>query len=82
MNVKIPGSVPDKMIVGPKVMLVNKYSASDGDLFPWAFKHHDIGTVIGERTWGGVIGIRSSLHFVDGTQLRKPEFGSYHPKPK
>ncbi len=29
------GTVPDAVQVGPKVCLINKYSASDGDLFPW-----------------------------------------------
>ena len=31
------GTVPDAVQVGPKVCLINKYSASDGDLFPWGF---------------------------------------------
>ena len=32
------GTVPDAVLVGPKVCLINKYSASDGDLFPWGFR--------------------------------------------
>ena len=36
-----------------------------------------MGKVIGKRTWGGVIGIRQSLPFVDGGQLFKPEFAPY-----
>jgi tricorn protease len=36
-----------------------------------------MGTVIGVRTWGGVVGIRGSLPFIDGMDLRKPEFASY-----
>jgi tricorn protease len=59
------------------VMLINQYSASDGDLFPYAFEKHKLGTVIGMRTWGGVVGIRGSLPFIDGMDLRKPEFASY-----
>ncbi|MEI6457054.1 MAG: hypothetical protein WCO93_12255, partial [bacterium] len=31
----------------------------------------------GVRTWGGVVGIRGSLPFVDGSSLRKPEFAPY-----
>jgi tricorn protease len=76
-NVEIPGHTPRQMILGPKVMLINQYSASDGDLFPYAFKKHQMGTVIGVRTWGGVVGIRGSLPFIDGMDLRKPEFASY-----
>jgi tricorn protease len=76
-NVEIPGHVPREMILGPMVMLINQYSASDGDLFPYAFEKHKLGTVIGTRTWGGVVGIRGSLPFIDGMDLRKPEFASY-----
>ena len=76
-NVKEIGHTPREMILGPKVLLINNYSASDGDLFPYAFKKHKLGTVIGMRTWGGVVGIRGSLPFVDGADLRKPEFASY-----
>ncbi|MCF8218884.1 MAG: PDZ domain-containing protein [Bacteroidales bacterium] len=76
-NVEIPSHTPSKMMLGPKVLLIDKYSASDGDLFPFAFKKHDMGTVIGERSWGGVVGIRGSLPFIDGADMRKPEYASY-----
>ena len=29
------------------------------------------------RTWGGVVGIRGSLPFIDGGDLRKPEFALF-----
>jgi tricorn protease len=70
-------SVPRQMILGPKVLLIDRYSASDGDLFPYSFKKHQLGTVIGTRSWGGVVGITGSLPFIDGQDLRKPEFASY-----
>jgi len=76
-NVPVGSVNPDEMMVGPKVMLVNEYSASDGDLFPYQFKFYGMGTVIGNRTWGGVVGIRGSLPFIDGGEFRKPEFGKY-----
>lgn len=38
-NVLIPGVVPTQTMVGPKVLLFNQYSASDGDLFPYGFKN-------------------------------------------
>ncbi len=76
-NVEIPGHTPQQMMLGPMVLLVNQYSASDGDLFPYSFKKHNLGKVIGMRTWGGVVGIRGSLPFIDGMDLRKPEFASY-----
>lgn len=76
-NKEVSGHVPTKMLLGPKVLLIDQYSASDGDLFPYSFKKHDMGTVIGLRSWGGVVGIRGSLPFIDGGDLRKPEFASY-----
>ncbi len=68
---------PEQMMLGPKVLLVDNYSASDGDLFAYQFKKLKIGKVIGVRTWGGVVGIRGSLPFVDGGDLRKPEFAPF-----
>jgi tricorn protease len=69
--------VPDGTVLGPKVLLINFASASDGDLFPYQFKKNKIGTVIGTRTWGGVVGIRGTLPFIDGGVLMRPESGSY-----
>ncbi len=73
----VPRTSPEGMEYGPKVMLINKYSASDGDLFPYQFKVLKIGKLIGTRTWGGVTGIRGSLPFIDGGSLTKPEFSTY-----
>ncbi len=71
------GTTPEGTHNGPKVLLVNKYSASDGDLFPWSFKANKIGTVIGTRSWGGIIGISGSLPYMDGTDIRVPFFTNY-----
>jgi tricorn protease len=69
-----PGIKPDGTMAGPKILLVDLYSASDGDLFPYQFKYHKLGKVIGTRTWSGVVGIRGSLPIVDGGSLNRPEF--------
>lgn len=73
-------TVPDAVQVGPKVCLINKYSASDGDLFPWGFRALGLGKLIGTRTWGGIVGISASLPFIDGTDIRVPFFTSYDVK--
>ena len=65
------------MHLGPKVCLINQYSASDGDIFPYRFRKYQLGKLIGKRTWGGVVGIRGSLPFVDGGMLTKPEFAPF-----
>jgi tricorn protease len=74
------GTVPEGTHTGPKVLLINKYSASDGDLFPWSFKATNLGTVIGTRTWGGIVGISGSLPYLDGTDVRVPFFTNYDSK--
>ncbi|MCA1803523.1 MAG: hypothetical protein LC662_13830 [Rhodothermaceae bacterium] len=64
-------------MIGPLVTLLDEFSASDGDIFPYRFRKHDLGLLIGKRSWGGVIGIRGSLPIVDGGFLNRPEFGLY-----
>jgi tricorn protease len=68
---------PSGQILGPKVMLLNEFSASDGDIVAYRFKKHKLGPVIGKRSWGGVVGIRNPLPLVDGGSLFKPEFSRY-----
>jgi tricorn protease len=65
------------MMPGPKVLLMDNYSASDGDLFPYQFKYYKIGKTVGVRTWGGVVGIRGVLPIIDGGVLNRPEFAHY-----
>jgi tricorn protease len=72
-----PGIDPDGTLNGPLVMLCDEFSASDGDIVTYRFKFYKLGTVVGKRTWGGVVGIRGSLPFVDGGYLNKPEFSRY-----
>src|SRR5262249_3076680 len=61
-----PMTNPSQTFLGPMVCLLNEFSASDGDLFPYRFRQHKLGQLIGKRTWGGVVGIRGSLPLLDG----------------
>ncbi len=72
-----PSPNPPDQLVGPKVTLMNEYSASDGDIFPFRFRSMGIGKLIGKRSWGGVVGISGSLPFVDNGTLMRPEFAPY-----
>jgi tricorn protease len=72
-----PGPNPGALVWGPKVCLIDEFSASDGDIFSYRFKKHGLGKLIGKRTWGGVVGIRGSLPLLDGGSLHKPEFSRY-----
>ena len=72
-----PQPDPEEVMMGPKVCLIDEFSASDGDVFPYRFRQYKLGKLIGKRTWGGVVGIRGSLPLLDGGYLMKPEFASY-----
>ena len=69
--------VPNQAFYGPKCVLIDKYSSSDGDLFPYSFKKLGVGKLIGKRSWGGIVGISGSKPFVDGQDMRTPFFTSY-----
>ena len=73
----VPQTDPPQTFLGPMVSLINEFSASDGDIFPYRFKALGLGKLIGKRTWGGVIGIRDPLPLTDGGQLFRPEFAPY-----
>ena len=72
-----PGTIPEATHYGPKVCLIDKYSSSDGDLFPYGFRQLGIGKLIGMRTWGGIVGISGSRPYLDGQDVRTPFFTSY-----
>ncbi len=62
---------------GPKAMLINGNAGSGGDMFPWLFKHHGLGKLIGKRTWGGLVGISGVPSLIDGGTVTVPNFGFY-----
>jgi tricorn protease len=62
---------------GPKAMLINHYSSSGGDALPYFFKKLNLGTLIGTRTWGGLIGLSGNAPFVDGGSLHVPTFAIF-----
>jgi tricorn protease len=62
---------------GPKVMLINGWSGSGGDAFPFYFREAGLGPLIGTRTWGGLIGISGSPGLVDGGGVTVPTFRMY-----
>jgi tricorn protease len=62
---------------GPQVMLVNGWSGSGGDLFPYYFREAGLGPLIGTRTWGGLIGVSGCPQPVDGGFVTVPTFGIY-----
>jgi tricorn protease len=72
------GSVnPSGTLAGPKITLIDRYSASDGDLFPYRFKKLQLGKLVGVRTWGGVVGYSGSIPCIDGGSIITPSFAPY-----
>lgn len=69
-----PVSYPDEARAGPVVALTNEHAGSDGDIFSHGFKLMKLGTLVGTRTWGGVIGIWPRHTLADGSTTTQPEF--------
>jgi tricorn protease len=65
---------------GPKAMLINGWSGSGGDCFPYYFQKAGIGPLIGTRTWGGLIGMTGAPSLVDNGTVSVPTFGIYNTK--
>jgi tricorn protease len=65
---------------GAMAMLVNGWSGSGGDCFPYYFKKAGLGPLVGQRTWGGLIGITGAPPLVDGGGVTAPTFGIYDTK--
>jgi tricorn protease len=67
-------SYPEEAPAGAVVALTNEHSGSDGDIFSHGFKLMGIGALVGQRTWGGVIGIWPRFKLIDGTETTQPEY--------
>ena len=63
---------PAGSILGPKVMIVNEVAGSGGDMMPWMFRYTKTGTLVGKRTWGGLIGVLGFPDLMDGGTITAP----------
>jgi tricorn protease len=63
---------PFMAIYGPKVMITNQFAGSGGDAMPWLFRKAQIGTLVGVRTWGGLVGIGGYPQLIDGGSVTAP----------
>jgi len=66
---------PHGSIQGPKVMITDETAGSGGDMLPWMFKKFKMGTLVGKRTWGGLVGILGFPEFLDGGGVTAPNVG-------
>jgi len=69
---------PAASIFGPKVMIINEFAGSGGDCMPWMFHYNKVGTLVGKRTWGGLVGVGSYPPLMDGGNVTAPSFGFFN----
>jgi len=63
---------PSASIQGPKVMIIDETAGSGGDLLPWMFRKFKLGTLVGKRTWGGLVGMLGFPDLMDGGFVTAP----------
>ncbi|MBI1797079.1 MAG: PD40 domain-containing protein [Candidatus Eisenbacteria bacterium] len=74
---RTPFTSPEAGIWGPKVMIANEMSGSGGDYLPYMFRSHHVGTLVGKRTWGGLVHTADTPLFVDGGSMIAPRGGFF-----
>ncbi|MFE2051185.1 S41 family peptidase [Streptomyces sp. NPDC059459] len=57
---------------GPVVAVADEATSSDGDMITAAFKLLRLGPVVGQRTWGGVVGMTGRHRLGDDTVITVP----------
>ena len=74
---RYPFTSPSAGIWGPKVMIINEMAGSGGDLMPYMFHYRKLGTLVGKRTWGGLVHTADTPPFVDGGSAIAPRGGFF-----
>lgn len=70
-------TTPMAQIFGPKVMIINEFAGSGGDLLPYIFRFRKVGPLIGKRTWGGLVGHHGGVGLIDGGFISSPNLAFY-----
>lgn len=71
---------PNASIQGPKVMLIDETAGSGGDYLPYLFREAKLGTIVGKRTWGGLVGVLGYPQFIDGGVVTAPNVAYFDDK--
>jgi len=66
---------PDGVFIGPMATILDERSSSDGDIFAYMFREAKLGTIVGRRSWGGVVGIGGGVPLIDGGSISVPGSG-------
>ncbi len=72
---KKPFTQPIAGLFGPKVMVINERAGSGGDLLPYLFRFHEVGPLVGTKTWGGLVGTWDTPPLLDGGSFVAPRGG-------
>lgn len=64
--------VPVRAHRGPKALLVSGMSVSAGENFAYYFRKAGLGKIIGNRTWGGLVGLNGNPALIDGAYFNIP----------
>jgi tricorn protease len=59
-------------------MIINEMAGSGGDLMPWMFHYRKVGTLVGKRTWGGLVHTADTPTFIDGGSAIAPRGGFFN----
>jgi len=68
---------PQELGPGPKVVLINQWAGSNGELFPYLFQQYGLGQAVGKRTWGGLRGYNGNVQLMDGGFITIPSRAVY-----
>ena len=60
-------------------MLIDETAGSGGDLLPWMFRKYKLGTLVGKRTWGGLVGMLGFPELMDGGSVTAPDLAIWTP---
>jgi tricorn protease len=71
---------PLSSIQGPRVMVIDETAGSGGDLLPWMFRKLKMGTIVGRRTWGGLVGVLGFPTLMDGSNVTAPNLAIWSPE--
>jgi tricorn protease len=74
-------AIPDMQLAfrAHLIVLVDAFTASDGETMANGVRHLGLGKILGTRTWGGGIWLSSDNILVDGGIASAAELGSYIP---
>jgi tricorn protease len=71
---------PTASIQGPKVMIIDEMAGSGGDLLPWMWRKFQLGPLVGQRTWGGLVGVLGFPVLMDGGSITAPNLAIWTPE--